>query len=181
MKSGGQSAIFGTGAAEAEAEAARVGVDVATARRVYAFLVRHRIAIHALSLVATPLVPLPLHDELAQEGGLVWRHALEVRHAPLQTLWRAVCEKRAPPGQDRAWFLSTFCELADEQLEFYKGMVKCPLCKRSDKDCLITKCGHAFCRDCIDERLASRNRKCPSCNQVFGQDLVGSLFLSFGC
>ena len=43
---------------------------------------------------------------------------IETLEVPLQTLWRAVCEKRAPPGQDRAWFLSTFCELADEQLEF---------------------------------------------------------------
>ena len=75
--------------------------------------------IHALALPAVPLVPLPLHDELARDGGLVWHHRLEVLHAPLVALWRAVCEARTPPPQDRQWFLSTFCERpGGEELEF---------------------------------------------------------------
>ena len=38
---------------------------------------------------------------------------------PLQSLWRAVCEKRTPRGQDRGWFLSAFCgRAAGDELEF---------------------------------------------------------------
>ena len=39
---------------------------MATARRVYAFLARRRVPVHALALSAVPLVPLPLHEELAR-------------------------------------------------------------------------------------------------------------------
>ena len=33
----------------------------------------------------------------------------------------------------------------------------------NDKDAVINKCMHAFCRDCIQKRLDVRNRKCPAC------------------
>ena len=94
-------------------------MDVATARRVYAFLARRRVSVHALALSATPLVPLPLHEELAREGGLLWLYMLDARHLPLQSLWRAVCDGRTPRGQDRGWFLSAFCgRAAGDELEY---------------------------------------------------------------
>ena len=54
---------------------------------------------------------------------------------------------------------------ADEQVDYYRRMVKCTLCQENEKNAIISKCGHTFCRDCIDERLANRNRKCPACSQ----------------
>jgi len=38
--------------------------------------------VHALALSASPLVPLPLHEELAREGGLLWRYLLEPEPEP---------------------------------------------------------------------------------------------------
>lgn len=54
---------------------------------------------------------------------------------------------------------------ADEQVDYYRRMVKCTLCQENEKNAVIVKCGHTFCRDCIDDRLANRNRKCPACSQ----------------
>ena len=69
---------------------------------------------------------------------------------------------------------------SNEQLDYYRSMVKCPLCKNSNKDTVITKCGHAFCRDCIDSRLSLRERKCPGCSQVFDKSYVKDLWLEYG-
>jgi len=69
---------------------------------------------------------------------------------------------------------------ANEQLEYYRSMCKCPLCKTANKDTVITKCGHAFCKECIDHRLELRNRKCPGCSQVFDKGYVKELWLEYG-
>ena len=57
-------------------------------------------------------------------------------------------------------------------------MVKCPLCKVNEKDAVISKCGHAFCRVCIDKRLELRNRKCPACSKMFDYQAVRELYLT---
>ena len=38
-------------------------------------------------------------------------------------------------------------------------------CQENEKNAIIVKCGHTFCRECIDDRLSNRNRKCPACSQ----------------
>ena len=65
-----------------------------------------------------------------------------------------------------------------EQLEYYRLKVKCSLCLRNDKDAIISKCMHAFCRDCIQKRLDVRNRKCPACALQFDYQSVKDLFLT---
>jgi len=67
---------------------------------------------------------------------------------------------------------------ADEQVDYYRRLVKCTLCQENEKNAIISKCGHTFCRDCIDERLANRNRKCPACSQQFDYQGVKELFLT---
>ena len=56
--------------------------------------------------------------------------------------------------------------------------VKCPLCKINDKDAVIVKCCHTFCRGCIDHRLNLRNRKCPTCGVGIDFQSVKELFLT---
>ena len=34
------------------------------------------------------------------------------------------------------------------------------------------RCFHLFCKECIDENLRNRSRKCPACGEKFGQDDV---------
>lgn len=67
---------------------------------------------------------------------------------------------------------------AEEQVDYYRRMVKCTLCKENEKNAIIIKCCHTFCRSCIEERLANRNRKCPACSQQFDYQSVKELFLT---
>lgn len=46
-------------------------------------------------------------------------------------------------------------------------MTKCQLCNKNFKNVTLKTCGHCFCSDCIQNRLASRMRKCPNCNCQF--------------
>ena len=66
----------------------------------------------------------------------------------------------------------------EEQVDYYRRMVKCTLCQENEKNAIIIKCGHTFCRDCIDDRLSNRNRKCPACSQQFDYQGVKELFLT---
>ena len=66
----------------------------------------------------------------------------------------------------------------NEQLEFYRAKVKCTLCRTNDKDTIINKCGHTFCRECIQKRLDLRNRKCPSCALQFDFQAVKDMYLT---
>lgn len=55
---------------------------------------------------------------------------------------------------------------------------RCTLCRVNDKDAILSKCMHAFCRGCIDKRLSVRNRKCPACALQFDFQSVKDLFLT---
>lgn len=85
------------------------------------------------------------------------------RDALLRKISRA--GEGAPPG-------------GNVELEYYRSVVKCTLCKRNEKNAIITKCCHAFCRECIDQRLNLRNRKCPACAVQFDFQSVKELFLT---
>ncbi|MCJ1310142.1 E3 ubiquitin-protein ligase bre1 [Agyrium rufum] len=52
--------------------------------------------------------------------------------------------------------------------EMLRNLALCGVCRRHFKDTAIKTCGHVFCRDCVEERLQSRLRKCPNCNKAFG-------------
>ncbi|KAK6534823.1 hypothetical protein TWF281_006123 [Arthrobotrys megalospora] len=56
----------------------------------------------------------------------------------------------------------------DSALEGFRLMVRCGICPTARlKSRALKTCGHLFCKECIDERLYSRNRKCPSCSRAF--------------
>jgi len=44
----------------------------------------------------------------------------------------------------------------EEQLEQYKKLVRCSVCNDRLKNCVITRCFHVFCRDCINANLHNR-------------------------
>ena len=69
-------------------------------------------------------------------------------------------------------------EPAGEELDYYRSIVKCTLCKVNEKNCIINKCGHVFCRQCIEQRLNLRNRKCPGCSQQFDYQAVKDIYLT---
>ncbi|KAF2181629.1 E3 ubiquitin-protein ligase-like protein bre1 [Zopfia rhizophila CBS 207.26] len=49
-----------------------------------------------------------------------------------------------------------------------RSMLQCQVCKNAFKNMVIKTCGHVFCDDCVQERIASRLRKCPNCGKGFG-------------
>lgn len=63
------------------------------------------------------------------------------------------------------------------QVSVLKSRLACPVCHYRDKGCIITKCGHLHCKQCVEERISNRSRKCPTCNQMFSKTDVTDVFL----
>ena len=63
-------------------------------------------------------------------------------------------------------------------LDMALGMLRCSVCKDRFKSAAITRCFHLFCKECIDENLRNRHRKCPACGEKFGQDDVRNIFFT---
>jgi E3 ubiquitin-protein ligase BRE1 len=68
-----------------------------------------------------------------------------------------------------------------------QALLKCSTCGLNMRNTYLTKCNHsalptysrptnlvltvffsAFCKQCIDSRMSTRQRKCPACNLAFG-------------
>lgn len=64
------------------------------------------------------------------------------------------------------------------ELKELQKLVNCSVCQDQRKNVLIGKCFHMFCRDCVDSNLKSRNRKCPTCKKMFGQDDVKAVWFT---
>ena len=64
-----------------------------------------------------------------------------------------------------------------ETIDRYKKILTCSLCDSNIKDCILSKCMHAFCDSCINSRFKSRQRKCPSCQTEFDLNDVKKLYL----
>ncbi|ORX58550.1 hypothetical protein BCR36DRAFT_580163 [Piromyces finnis] len=64
-----------------------------------------------------------------------------------------------------------------KQLEEYKALLKCPSCNIQFKSHVIMRCMHVFCRECIDKRVDSRQRKCPTCGESFGKQDIKQIYL----
>jgi len=56
------------------------------------------------------------------------------------------------------------------EYEMLRTLAICTVCRKNFKDTAIKTCGHVFCKDCVEERLTSRSRKCPNCNKSFGSN-----------
>ncbi|KAI8874334.1 hypothetical protein GQ42DRAFT_159904 [Ramicandelaber brevisporus] len=59
----------------------------------------------------------------------------------------------------------------------YRDMVKCPTCSIRFKSHVLSRCMHVFCKECIDSRLNTRQRKCPQCQETFGVNDVRQIYL----
>ena len=55
-------------------------------------------------------------------------------------------------------------------LTIMQTLAICTVCRKNFKDTAIKTCGHVFCKDCVEERLTSRSRKCPNCGKSFGSN-----------
>ncbi|KIY74431.1 hypothetical protein CYLTODRAFT_484742 [Cylindrobasidium torrendii FP15055 ss-10] len=64
----------------------------------------------------------------------------------------------------------------EAQLDDAMALLKCSTCKQAMRNTMLTKCSHTFCKQCIDTRISTRQRKCPSCNLPFTGGEVLSLY-----
>lgn len=51
-----------------------------------------------------------------------------------------------------------------------QSLTLCTVCRRNFKNTCLKTCGHVFCRECVEERVTSRSRKCPNCGRSFGNN-----------
>ncbi|KAK7339260.1 hypothetical protein VNO77_19916 [Canavalia gladiata] len=72
---------------------------------------------------------------------------------------------------------SSITEKLQQELEEYREIVKCSICRDRAKKVVITKCYHLFCYSCIQKVAGSRHRKCPQCATSFGANDVKSVYL----
>ncbi|KAL2258606.1 hypothetical protein VTK26DRAFT_8024 [Humicola hyalothermophila] len=56
---------------------------------------------------------------------------------------------------------------SSQEEEALRNLVICTVCRSEFKNTILKGCGHVFCSKCVDDRLANRMRKCPSCNKAF--------------
>mmetsp|Transcript_29639 Transcript_29639/g.33841 ORF Transcript_29639/g.33841 Transcript_29639/m.33841 type:complete len:1000 (+) Transcript_29639:453-3452(+) len=63
------------------------------------------------------------------------------------------------------------------QITVLKGRLTCPVCNHNDKNCILARCRHMFCKQCVEKMIKDRNRKCPSCGQRFDNKDVEDIWL----
>ncbi|KAJ1919295.1 E3 ubiquitin-protein ligase bre1 [Mycoemilia scoparia] len=61
--------------------------------------------------------------------------------------------------------------------EEYKSLLKCTSCQLRFKSHVLQRCMHVFCKPCIDSRIETRQRKCPTCGDAFGTGDIKQIFL----
>ena len=63
------------------------------------------------------------------------------------------------------------------QVKHLQSRVNCPVCNARDKKCILLRCRHMFCKNCVDETIKNRSRKCPACGIRFDTKDVGDIWL----
>ncbi|KAM0673166.1 E3 ubiquitin-protein ligase bre1 [Gurleya vavrai] len=62
-------------------------------------------------------------------------------------------------------------------LENYRKLLRCTACDKNYKNTILLRCMHVFCKECVDERIKTRNRNCPNCNEHFISAEVKKIYL----
>ena len=68
-------------------------------------------------------------------------------------------------------------EQLSTQVSHLKNRLACPVCNVRDKKCILLRCRHMFCKQCVDENVKNRSRKCPACGQRFDTKDIADVWL----
>jgi len=72
--------------------------------------------------------------------------------------------------------------VVDVELSQREDAYKCPVCMEGvrDREPVSTKCGHVFCRECIQTAISSTH-KCPMCNKKLTARQYNRIYLWVAC
>ncbi|KAI9481711.1 MAG: hypothetical protein EXX96DRAFT_222280 [Benjaminiella poitrasii] len=96
---------------------------------------------------------------------------LEENYEKMKKKWDKISQGDNPAEQ----------QLIDE-CEELRALLKCSTCRQRVRTHILIRCMHTFCKNCIDARLETRQRRCPTCSEPFGANDVKNFFffLIFG-
>lgn len=66
--------------------------------------------------------------------------------------------------------------IRDAIIRDLRKKLNCSIITSMPKEVVLLRCGHLFSRQCTDNLISTRNRKCPICGKAFGNDDVRNVF-----
>lgn len=91
---------------------------------------------------------------------------LRENHELLERKYQVV-KNRGPSGPSEV----------EEELQMYKKLMRCNSCDAREKNSVLAKCMHVFCRKCLEDRIETRQRKCPNCGEAFAASDIRTIYL----
>ncbi|CAO3596417.1 unnamed protein product [Absidia cylindrospora] len=64
-----------------------------------------------------------------------------------------------------------------KEKEEFRSLLNCSSCGTRLKSHVLMRCMHTFCKDCLDIRIETRQRRCPTCSEPFGINDVKQFYL----
>ena len=93
----------------------------------------------------------------------------------MESAMRAASVAGSSGGGDAA---SSFTiEQLKGQVTYLDRKINCPVCNTREKKCILLRCRHMFCQQCVDVNIKNRSRKCPACAQRFDMKDVAEIWL----
>jgi E3 ubiquitin-protein ligase BRE1 len=75
-----------------------------------------------------------------------------------------------------AWKVKSLSNQSGEE-EMLRTFALCTICRKDFKNTAIKTCGHTFCNNCVEDRIANRMRKCPNCSRAFDKSDVMTIHM----
>ncbi|CAO3626139.1 unnamed protein product [Cunninghamella echinulata] len=64
-----------------------------------------------------------------------------------------------------------------KEKEEYRSLLNCSSCGTRLKSHVLMRCMHTFCKNCLDIRVETRQRRCPTCSETFGVNDIRQFYL----
>ncbi|KAI8976857.1 hypothetical protein BDB01DRAFT_852832 [Pilobolus umbonatus] len=91
---------------------------------------------------------------------------IEENYEKMKKKWDKISQGDNPAEQQLA-----------KECEDLRALLKCSTCRTRFRTHILTRCMHTFCKNCIDARLETRQRRCPTCSEPFGASDILSYLL----
>ncbi|KAF9454051.1 BRE1-domain-containing protein [Macrolepiota fuliginosa MF-IS2] len=101
-----------------------------------------------------------------------WESQYEGKKTELRQLEDSLIRARKEMERQTTKMKDSGSTAESSDVENLKSLLKCSTCRINFRSTVITKCMHTFCKDCVEKRIQTRQRKCPACNISFAQSEV---------